>query len=167
MGRGTMDGNRTTNWGKTVQRFTFDLSFDEDDDVEDEAPKEEATPEPAPPAPPPQPVFSAEDVAAARDEGLGAGMEEGMRKAQESIESRIGAALEAIQATLPDIAARQAEANERMLHDATAVAAALMRKLLPELARRQGVAEIEALAAGCLSNLSEVPKMTEIGRAHV
>src|SRR3546814_1856908 len=36
----------------------------------------------------------------------------------------------------------------------------LMRKLLPELARRQGVAEIEALAAGCLSNLSEVPKMT-------
>src|SRR3546814_6579521 len=54
MGRKTMDGNRTTNWGKTVQRFTFDLSFDEDDDAEDEAPKEEATPEPAPPAPPPQ-----------------------------------------------------------------------------------------------------------------
>src|SRR3546814_13403121 len=92
-----MDGNRTTNWGKTVQRFTFDLSFDEDDDAEDEAPKEEATPEPAPPAPPPQPVFSAEDVAAARDEGLGAGMTEGMRRAQESIESRIGAALEEIQ----------------------------------------------------------------------
>src|SRR3546814_12293691 len=101
MGRKTMDGNRTTNWGKTVQRFTFDLSFDEDDDAEDEAPKEEATPEPAPPAPPPQPAFSAEDVAAARHAGLGAATVEALRKSPERIEPTNGAATEAFHATAP------------------------------------------------------------------
>src|SRR3546814_19807835 len=96
MGRKTMDGNRTTNWGKTVQRFTFDLSFDVDDDAEDDAPKEEATPEPAPPAPPPQPAFSEADVAADRDEGLGAAIEGGRRKPKESNKSKNGAAPEAV-----------------------------------------------------------------------
>lgn len=138
-----------------VRKFMFDLSFDrplvkpQPKNAVDEI-LEEAEPEPPPP-----PVYSEEELFQARDESYQRGREDGLREAEESRAFLESNAVRAISEQLSGLFAaekRSAEANERA---AIQVAQALLKKLAPSLARKEGLSDIEALMRECLMRLGK------------
>lgn len=144
-----------------VRKFLFDTSFDappapDEPDV-DEA--EDAAPEPEPPPPPP-PTFSQEEMAEARAEAQAAGREEGLNEATAGIERRAASALEAVDTRLGLLAETQAAANAAVEREAVAVALAVARKMLPELAARNALAEVSRAVEEALALIREEPRVT-------
>lgn len=136
----------------TVRKFMFDLSFDESGPpaAEPEAPVVEA---------PPPPVFTEEDVARAYADGLAEGHETGAaaerqqtaRLAAEATDRLVGS----LAALDEQLLAIRPVAEQRALQIGLAVA----RKLVPELLRREGVSEIEALIRASLHDMFEEPRL--------
>ncbi len=137
---------------KSARRFLFETSFDTDPEVDAQNEQEEELP--------PEPTFSQEELDAARQEGHGDGYEAGMAAALDTLESAIAAHLESIWSLLPRIEQAQAAANEKLSRDGVSLATAVAAKILPTLANRHGMDEIEALVTDCLSRLIEEPKIT-------
>jgi flagellar assembly protein FliH len=158
----------------SIQKYLFTTSFDELDEDEKAALPQmgagsgefeldgEAAPAPAPepePEPPPPPTFSEEEMLAAREQSFAEGREQGAREAEQTAERVAADALAAMDARLKAMEAAQREGQELAVRRAVQVAMAIARKLLPELARRNGMAEIEAVVAECMAQRLDEPRL--------
>lgn len=132
--------------------YMFDVDFDEI--AETPEPLEEVE------CAPPPPTFSAEELAAAREEGQAAGLAEGIAQTKTGLESQIAEILAAMAQTLTTLEDAQHRANEETARAAVRLAAAAAARLMPEYAKRHGLAEIEAFIAQCLSDLFEGTAVT-------
>ncbi|MBF0354613.1 MAG: flagellar assembly protein FliH [Alphaproteobacteria bacterium] len=155
-----MSAERTKDAGVAqVRKFLFDLSFDQA--PVKQAPKQEDTQyeeEPEPEAPPP-PVFSEEELLQAKEESYAQGREDGLKEAEESRSWQESNALRAISEQLAGLFAaekRSAEVNQRA---AIQVAQAMLRKLAPSLARKEGLSDIESLMRECMMRLGKEPRV--------
>lgn len=142
-----------------VRKFMFDLSFDQA--PVKKVPKAEIVDmeEELEPEPPPPPIFSEEEVIQAREESYQRGREDGLNEAEESRTFQETNAVRAISEQLAGLFAaqqRSAEANQRA---AIHVAQALLKKLAPTLARKDGLSDIEGLMRECLMRLGKEPRV--------
>ncbi len=143
---------------KAAAKFLFDTSFDIDQQAMPAKPRAEAEAASEPTAPVPEPAapsYGEADLAAARAEAWGLGRADGEAAALASIAQANGAILAAIRDALPGLA-RQAQAgaaaSSRFMLE-TALAG--MRRLMPELNRRGGLAEIEGLLRETIGHLRD------------
>lgn len=153
----------------TVQKFLFDISFDEpdaapaavrpDDDVHFDEPGQSQAEADAEPPPPPPPTFSEEELALAREQSFEAGRVAGLSEAETGTERMIGTALSALASRLDGITRQQREANELKHRDAVRVAVAVARKLLPAMAATSAIDEVEAVVASCIDHLLDEPRL--------
>ena len=148
----------------TIRKFLFDRSFD---DEEPRPPIEEAEPEDGEAVEeeeeePEVPVvtFTEEEMETARTESFAAGREEGVREASDAIERQAAEALSEISGLLPTVFEAQEEANATGARDAVTVAVAIVRKLFPDLNRRNGLEEVEKVIEEALRTLRDEPKVT-------
>jgi len=152
--------------------------------VEDEYLEPEPEPEvEAEPPPPPPPVYGEEELAAARAQGYAegevagkgagygqgfvdgsnAGRNEGYENAKAEIEAtvnaRIANALEQIAGGVQHLINERNATNAIRSDQPVHIALAIVRKLMPELARRGGLAEVEAMVRACLTDLMDEPRL--------
>ena len=157
---------------KTVRKFLFDNDFDAAADgparhVARKAKSEASTAaEPAPPPPPPpppEPTFSEAELAAAVAEAKAKALKDGQAKgkaeAQAQIEAQIAAGLAAIGKDVAAMSAAAVQDRATILGEAAALARAMVGKMLPELSRRGGLAEIEAAIERCLFDQRREPRL--------
>jgi len=137
---------------KPLARFLFDTSFDHE---EPPAPRlvqpVRETPEPEPE--PAAPSFGEADLARARQEGFAEGQTQAAAAARASIEQNAADALAVLAAGLPELAAGAdagLAASTRLMVE-TALAG--LRRMMPELNRRGGLAEIEGLLERTVTDL--------------
>ena len=158
----------------------------EDDDL---LPEDEFAlpPEPEEPPPPPAPTFGEEELAAARaqgyEEGLAAGKSEGTAagygkgftdgmaagqntgyergkaEVEATVNNRIANALSQIADGVSRLLATHEAGNAMRSEQPVHLAMAIVRKLLPEWARRGGMAEVEAMVRTCLTDLIDEPRL--------
>ena len=139
---------------RSAQRYLFDRSF------ETETPgRQFATARPEANDTPP--VYTSEDLARARAEGVALGRAEAL--AERNIELEIGrlrqATLDAIASRMGELLAHSAEASEQAARDAVTIAARIAGKLLPRLYRERACSELQELIAGVLAKISDAPKV--------
>ncbi len=139
---------------KPLAKFLFDTSFDLE-----EAPAPRVLPPlreaPAPEPVPAAPSFGEADLAQARQDGFAEGQAQAAAAARASIEQSAADALAALAARLPALAGQVEEglaANARLMIE-TALAG--LRRIMPELSRRGGLAEIEGLLEQTVTGLRE------------
>lgn len=166
----------------SVRKFQFDESFDTD------LPRRPKPPEPEPeielpPPPPPPPTFSEAELAAARKEGyaegeragqgagygkgfaegLTKGMQEGFQQgktqAEDQIANRIAGALERIGAGVDRMLAEREAVNAMRSDQPYYIALSIVRRLMPEMVQRYGVAEIEGVVRQFLTELIDEPRL--------
>ncbi len=138
-----------------IRPFTFDTDFDEPEfdpaDLEDDADQE--------PEEPPPPTFSEEELEAARNEALHAGIEAGLEEALSRIEQTTSQAMEQLAGSAETLLADADRRTREMRRDTLDVAMAIARKLMPAAARRHALDEIEALISECLADLVDEPRL--------
>src|SRR5690606_8855129 len=83
----------------------------------------------------------------------------GRETAKAEIEQRIAAALDSVLAQVTTLQAECATDRQAILGDATALAMAILRKMLPEFSRRGGLAEIESVIERCLRDQRREPRL--------
>jgi flagellar assembly protein FliH len=156
---------------KTVRKFLFENDFDAGNELparnivrkpKAEAAAAEAAP-PPPPPPPPEPTFSEAEMAAAVADAKAKALKEGQAKgkadAQAQIEAQIASALGSIGNQIAAMAAGLTLDRAAILGEAAGLALAMTRKMLPELTRRGGLAEIEATIERCLVDQRREPRL--------
>ena len=131
-------------------KFLFDTSF-EAEDLGDDAVQ--------PVRKPPPPKFGEEDLERARAEGHSSGKEIGAQETMQSIEQKISLAMNAVSAQLTGLSQAQVESHERQAREAIEVALTVVRKILPRLAGRHGLAEVESVVCDCLERLRAEPRI--------
>ncbi len=160
------------------------MSHAEDDDL---LPEPELLQEPEPPPPPPPPSFNEAELAAARaqghaagfaegqsqgmsagygkgfGEGLAAGQNTGYERGKTEIEATVNARIAEALAQLGDgvasLLAERDAANGARGDQPVHLALAIVRKLMPEWARRGGMTEVEAMVRACLTDLIDEPRL--------
>ncbi len=153
-----------------VRKYMFDTSFDpvvapiELPELEAEAEEavfvpEEPDPEPEPPPPPPPPTFSEAELAAAREASRAEGEAAGIAATQASINAQFAVAAQAIGGVLPGLMNDREQAVQSLSEEAARLAVALVAKALPELNRRYGVGEIEAIVKSSLALAVDQPRI--------
>jgi flagellar assembly protein FliH len=90
-------------------------------------------------------VFSEAELAASRAAGYAEGEEAARQAAAAATETRIAALVEQMAGVIPGLAADRDQAVTAVSHEAARLAHAMVRRLMPELARRYRVEEIEAV----------------------
>lgn len=166
----------------SVRKFQFDESFDVDNHHGHGHHGYGRAEEVIAPEPPP-PSYGEEELNAAREagfregmvaghnageqkgfaEGHAAGIQEGAAAARAEVESADAAlaahaldrVAEGVEALLDRFEAEKKARSDQPVH----VALAIVRKLMPELARRHGLAEIEGLVRACLTDLLDEPRI--------
>ncbi len=129
------------------KRFLFDTSFE----PEELAKKQTKNI--------PQPKYFDEDLAQARAEGYAEGENTGRAQVLESIEQDVDKCVAAIAQGLPELRQRLEAMQDRQTRDAVQVAATLVRKLFPRLAREHGLAEIDNVITEAMARLREEPRI--------
>lgn len=171
----------------SVRRFQFDESFDTDLPRRRKV-EPEPVPEPEPePEPPPAPTFSEAELDAVRQaayaeghqaglaqgdaagygrglaEGMGQGLQEGHAKgkleAEAQTEYRIAVGVERIAAGIDGLMHDRAVTNAMRGDQPVHLALAIVTKLMPELARRNGLAEIEGAVRSLMTELIDEPRL--------
>ncbi|HTP83051.1 MAG TPA: FliH/SctL family protein [Alphaproteobacteria bacterium] len=103
--------------------------------------------------------YTAAEVEAEKGKAFAEGHAKGVADTQQDAATRAAAAFQSISAQLgkmiQQVDAQRAETNKA----AVAAAVAMTRKLLPALARREAMSEIEALVAECLGRMHDAPKI--------
>ncbi len=138
----------------SISKFLFDNDFDRAKNV-----------------PAPKPVrrnYTAAEVEAEKAKAFAEGHAAGVAETTKEVASRTAAAFNAIAAQcaklVGQIDAQQAEATKT----AIAAAVAIARKLLPAVARREGLREIEGLVSECLARMHDAPKIiVKLNEMHV
>ena len=127
-------------------RYLFDVDFDA-------IPKKPAKPSAAELQAKAAPTFSEEDLKRECSKAREEGRQAGLAQSNAGFEHRIAEILTSIDARFSSLDAAQRKTNERIAQSAISVAAAIAGRIAPEYARENGLAEIEAFVAQCLSNL--------------
>ena len=151
----------------STRRFLFDTEFDVDvarrreERLASEAliAKSAPPPEPEEPPPPPEPVFKSADLLQAHEDGYADGFANGKAAAEAAVNARLSATLERLADQLEYIVQSAADTAARQREGVIQIGAAISRKLLPELARRQGTAEAEAMLGAVITELIDEPRM--------
>lgn len=147
-----------------VKRFMFERDFEA-----------ELRPAPPPPAPvpeqptevlvpdapihPPSPMFSAEELHGARMAAYADGETTGLQTAMGSIDSKIARALEQIGAQLPSLQQDREQVVHSVSEEAARLAHAMVARMFPELARRYGLTEIQAVISDCIEQAIDQPRI--------
>ncbi|MFH1805544.1 MAG: FliH/SctL family protein [Pseudomonadota bacterium] len=165
-----------------IEKFRFDLSFDDADNVIRPSGSEEGDyglnkksrkkkPEEDAPPPPPPPIYTEEQMteklaeasALAREEGLAEGtaqgLEQGRQEILQSLDKTVSDTAIVLGGHLAHIDEQQKRANARIAEDSIHVARAIMRKIAPAWVAQNDLMEIEQIVRQCLSNLFDVPKV--------
>lgn len=122
------------------------------DEAEAEAPDEEEA-EDVPP------TYSEADLKSAHDQAYAAGREAGIQEAGAALEQRAAQALGAIAEHLGKLGEEQRNAAEQAARDSAAVAVAVTRKVLPALAERGAIEEVQRLVDEALALAREEPRL--------
>jgi flagellar assembly protein FliH len=150
----------------STRRFLFDTEFDADvarrreERLASEAlmPKP-PPPEPEEPPPPPEPVFKSSDLLQAHEDGYADGFANGKAAAETAVTARLAATLERLADQLEYIVQSAADTAARQREGVIQIGAAISRKLLPDLSRRQGTSEAEAMLGAVVTELIDEPRM--------
>ncbi|MCG5243483.1 FliH/SctL family protein [Azospirillum doebereinerae] len=156
---------------------------------DDFLPEPEIQPEPEPelPPPPPAPTFGEAELAAARAQGhaegfaagksegtsagYGKGFGDGMVSGQTTgydrakaeieatVNARIANALDQLGNGVAHLLAQSEAANAMRGDQPVHLALAIVRKLMPEWARRGGMVEVEGMVRACLTDLIDEPRL--------
>lgn len=137
-----------------AQKFLFETEFV----VEETVAEEVATVADAEQAPP-EPTYNKAELERARSDGVAEGHAAGLGEARAEIASFTAQATERLSEQLSIIANTVLTHRDSVIHEATAVTSAIIRKVAPELIRRGALDSIEAAIAGCLPNLAEEPRI--------
>jgi flagellar assembly protein FliH len=152
----------------STRRFLFDTEFDADvarrreERLASEAlmPKPQPPPsEPEEPPPPPEPVFKSADLLQAHEDGYADGFANGKAAAEAAAAARLAATLERLADQLEYIVQSAVDTAARQREGVIEIGAAIARKLLPDLSRRQGTAEAEAMMSAVITELIDEPRM--------
>ena len=150
----------------STRRFLFDTEFDADvarrreERLAAEALTPRAPPpppEPEEPPPPPEPVFKSADLLQAHEDGYADGFANGKAAAEAAAAARVSATLERLADQLEYIVQSAADTAARQREGVIRIGAAISRKLLPDLSRRQGTTEAEAMLGPSSPSLSTSP----------
>ncbi len=136
----------------STMKFLFENSFD----------AEERTGAPAAAATMRQ--YSEQDLLSARSEGYADGEAAGRAAALSAIEQASQKALAEIAARLGDVGGQIAALRGQTIGEAVKVVSAAIHKMVPELARRNAMNEIERLIRECLQAIYDEPRV--VVRAH-
>lgn len=142
-----------------VRKFLFDTDFGEPDLPRRAAAVPVPPPAPEPPPEPPPPTFSEEELEAARAAALATGRQAGLREAEAATERLLASALQAVAAGLQGLESRLRSDGEERYREAVRVAMTVAGRVLPDMAARNGLAEIEGLFRDCMSYLLEEPRV--------
>lgn len=107
----------------------------------------------------PQPKYFDEDLTQARTEGYAEGENAGRTQALESIEQNVDKCVAAIAQGLSDLHKSLEAMQDSQTREAVQVAATLVRKLFPRLAREHGLSEIDNVVAEAMARLREEPRI--------
>jgi flagellar assembly protein FliH len=107
----------------------------------------------------PLPTHTDEDVERAREAAFQAGHEAALVAAREIEERRIKEMFATISKRIDGLCATRAADNELLAGRATQVAVAICRKILPAMARRHALTEIEGLIGDCIAEMPEEPRI--------
>jgi len=105
------------------------------------------------------PTFGEEELAVARAEAFGEGEAAGRSAAMATIENHAAQVLDRVAGRLGDLLAAQRRADEVLAEQAVQIALAITRKLMPQLERRHGLDEVEALIRDCLRDVPDEPRV--------
>lgn len=143
-----------------VTKFLFETEFGEI--TPRRSLQREAAPpeEPEPPPPPPPPMFSEQELQLAREQAFVAGKRLGIHEAEAATQRLAATALQALAGKLQALERHYVELAGRRERNAVRAAVAVARRLLPAVAEREGLAELEALFAEHMSHLVEEPRLT-------
>ncbi|WP_404384772.1 hypothetical protein [Caenispirillum salinarum] len=120
----------------------------------------EQDPEPEPePEEPPAPTFSEQDLEAARDEAYVAGHTAALQEAEAATERLMAESLHFIAQQLRQMAGTIDEPYQRLEPMAAEIAVAVCRRVLPIIAARHGVEEIEALVRRVVPTVIDQPRL--------
>lgn len=129
----------------SISKFLFDTSFD--------------GPAAAAPVKPVRRNFTAAELEAEKAKAFAEGHAAGVGETANDAAQRTAVALEAVAARLGDLLNQADKYRADSLQTAVGAATAMTRKLLPALARREAVNEIEALVRDCLGRMHDEPKI--------
>lgn len=122
-------------------------------------------------APAPKPIrrnFTAVELEAEKAKALAEGQVKGAADAAQQAAARAAAAFESISAQLGKLIHQVDAQRGETTKTAVAAAVAMTRKLLPALARREAMGEIEALISECLGRMHDAPKIVvRLNESHV
>ncbi len=105
-------------------------------------------------------TFTEDDLARAHAEGFAEGREKAGAEAAVTVERRVADAFDSLGDRFSELFAHRQDAAARAGADATMVAAAIARKMVPEFYRRNAAGEIEHAVATILGQMLEKPKLT-------
>jgi flagellar assembly protein FliH len=104
--------------------------------------------------------FDENDLAAARADGVAQGHAQAQAEAETEDRRRLTVACEAIAARLAELFRETEAIGAAAAREATELAVAIARKLLPETCRRQGLTELEGVLADVMRHLQHQPRLT-------
>ena len=130
------------------EKFLFETSFD---------PGSPDAPGGAKKAPPPS--FTEIDLVEAEDRARAEGRQSGLEEAKQGAEHLAAQALGVLGHEFGELRRQFDEAMARHERQTLEIAALALRKLFPELTRRHGLEEAEALVAQCLESLRTEPRV--------
>jgi flagellar assembly protein FliH len=113
---------------------------------------------------PPPPAYTEEDLATARTEAYAQGETAGRAAVLQGIEQETLETLRQLQSALDDALRQQAESDRRIERETARLALAMVRRLMPTLADRHGLGEIQGLAEQLFADLLDEPRL--IVKAH-
>jgi len=155
--------------GRLIRKYMFEKSFDPVDappEPEETEPDPEELVAALPPEPveliveePPAPTFSEAELAAARASGYAEGEETGRMAASQAIEVRLAELVQQIGAVIPGLASDRDQAVAAMSQEAARLAHAMVRRIMPEVARRYRIEEIEAVVVDSISKALDQPRI--------
>jgi flagellar assembly protein FliH len=128
-----------------LQKFLFNRSFDGMSTDSFDKPKE--------------PSFTQAQLDAARAEGWQAGHEAGLQAALDSQQHRLTGLIAQVEQKITELLAASDTQRDQALQHATDIATAIMRRLLPSYAEREGLTEIRAILAQALREMNREPRL--------
>ncbi len=143
---------------KAAHKYMFDVDFDEEESTTTghhrkgggsnaNAQQQEA------------PVFTEDDVNAARTEAFAQGKEEGIAETRDSLEARLAETVDTLLSHFSGVVDAQVRASEQMHKDAVSLTAAFMRKLFPYTVKDRGIDEIAAMTEMAVGHLVDEPRI--------
>ena len=128
-----------------MQKFLFNRSFDGMTPENFTKPKE--------------PTFTQAQIDAARAEAWQAGHEAGLQAALDSQQHKLSGLMSRVEQQISALLANAENQRQQALQHATEISAAIMRKLLPSYAEREGLNEIQTIVSQALRDMSREPRL--------